>query len=65
MQGGLQSLEESIHNRVPILGLPFFSDQPQNVKKLTKLGIGLGLDPSNVSKDDFKRAIVEIIENPK
>lgn len=64
-QAGLQSTEEAITNHVPLLALPFMADQHFNAKKITKLGIGLHLKFSSLTKEEFKEAILEITGNPK
>ncbi|CAG9820048.1 unnamed protein product [Phaedon cochleariae] len=64
-QGGLQSIEESITNGVPMIGLPFMSDQPTNVKRITELGMGLGLDYRTMNKEQLRDAIIEVAENKK
>ncbi|XP_049819203.1 UDP-glycosyltransferase UGT5-like isoform X2 [Aethina tumida] len=64
-QGGVHSIEESLENGIPMLGLPFFVDQPQNVKKLILEGIGLGANLKTDSVDQIKRQITELIENNK
>lgn len=64
-QGGVHSIEESLENGIPMLGLPFFVDQPQNVKKLILEGIGLGANLKTDSVDHIKRQIIELIENNK
>lgn len=50
---------------VPLIGMPFFGDQPANVLKIIELGIGLGIDKLTVTKDDLKNAIIEVAENRK
>ncbi|CAH1164481.1 unnamed protein product [Phaedon cochleariae] len=62
-QGGLQSVEEAISYAVPMVGLPFITDQPGNIKKITDLGMGLGLDYRTMSKEQLKNAIMEVGEN--
>jgi len=42
--GGANSMMESIHSRVPMLVLPWFSDQYDNAKMVTKQGVGLHYD---------------------
>lgn len=39
------------------------SDQPMNVQKIVKMGIGLGVDPVSVSKEELKGCIIEVVEN--
>lgn len=64
-QGGIQSLEETLHSHVPIVGIPFFGDQFANVKRIVNKGCGLLIDYKNLNKDEFKKIIVEVIENEK
>ncbi|KAI7815526.1 UDP-glucuronosyltransferase [Rhyzopertha dominica] len=64
-QTGLQSTEEAIANETPMLAIPFAFDQFNLAKKVTKLGIGLNLDFSKLTKESFKAAIIEITDNPK
>ncbi|RZC32085.1 UDPGT domain containing protein [Asbolus verrucosus] len=64
-QGGLQSTEEAISRGVPLVGMPFMGDQPMNVQKLVEIGIAVGVDPVSVTKDELKKAIIEVAENCK
>ncbi|XP_031343048.1 UDP-glucuronosyltransferase 2B7-like [Photinus pyralis] len=64
-QGGLQSLEEGIYDNVPMVVLPFFADQPVNAKNIEEKGFGLALDYNKLTKQQFKAAILEVINNPK
>lgn len=64
-QGGLQSTEEAISRKVPLVGMPFMGDQPMNVQKIIDLGIGVGVDPVTVTQDQLKESIIEVAENRK
>ncbi|XP_063912832.1 UDP-glycosyltransferase UGT5-like [Zophobas morio] len=64
-QGGLQSIEEAVSRGVPLIGMPFMGDQPSNVQKIVDMGIGLGVDPSTVSKEELRQCIVNVAENNK
>ncbi|XP_063913101.1 UDP-glucuronosyltransferase 2B2-like [Zophobas morio] len=64
-QGGLQSIEEAVSRGVPLIGMPFMGDQPSNVQKIVDTEIGLGVDPSTVSKDELRQCIVNVAENNK
>ncbi|KAF2886213.1 hypothetical protein ILUMI_19960 [Ignelater luminosus] len=64
-QGGLQSMDEATHNYIPIVGIPFFGDQENNVKRIINKGIGLGLSFSTLDKSSLKEAILEVANNPK
>ncbi|KAI7815524.1 UDP-glucuronosyltransferase [Rhyzopertha dominica] len=59
-QTGLQSTEEAIANETPMLAILFAFDQFKLAKKVAKLGIGLNLDFSKLTKVNFKAAIIEI-----
>lgn len=64
-QGGLQSIEEAIVCKIPILVIPFIFDQDYNAKRIVQLGIGLSLDFGNVNEENLNRSILEIIMNPR
>ncbi|XP_031331314.1 UDP-glucuronosyltransferase 2A1-like isoform X1 [Photinus pyralis] len=64
-QGGLQSMDEAIYEHVPMVGIPFYGDQPFNVKKMVRKGFGLELDYRTLNKEQFKAAVLEVINNPK
>lgn len=65
MQGGLQSLEEAIHHEVPMIAMPFMSDQPENAKKLADLYMAQNIDHKTVTKDELRDAILEVARNKK
>ncbi|CAG9860676.1 unnamed protein product [Phyllotreta striolata] len=65
MQGGLQSIEETINNEVPLVGMPFFTDQPANLRKIEELGMGLMIDHVSLTKDKLKAALLEVAQNKK
>lgn len=64
-QAGYLSTEEAVVNRVPLLALPFFADQMLNARRYVALGIGSMLDFQTITKEIFKKAILEVIHNPK
>ncbi|CAH1113226.1 unnamed protein product [Psylliodes chrysocephalus] len=64
-QGGLQSLQESVLNGIPLIGIPFFGDQFTNVNKMVKKGYGLKIDRSTITKNALVTAIKEVIQKPK
>lgn len=64
-QGGCHSLEETIHSKVPILGMPFFGDQFSNIKRAELQGIGLSVDRHYLNKEILKNAILEVMTNKK
>ncbi|XP_063707080.1 UDP-glycosyltransferase UGT5-like isoform X2 [Culicoides brevitarsis] len=65
MQGGLQSMEETIDRGIPVVVIPFFGDQAANAEKIEDLGIGKKLNLEDLSYNSLKSCISEVIENPK
>ncbi|XP_045479047.1 UDP-glycosyltransferase UGT5-like isoform X2 [Harmonia axyridis] len=63
-QGGLQSMEEAIDSAVPMLGMPFYGDQNNNVNKMAHKKFGLKLSPKEMTKETLKAALKEVLENP-
>lgn len=59
------STEEAIYHGVPLLGIPFIGDQPQNAKKAKAQGFLLELDWNELTEETFLRAIDEVLSNPK
>ncbi|KAK4872336.1 hypothetical protein RN001_014365 [Aquatica leii] len=64
-QGGLQSIGEAFIAKVPMIGIPYLGDQPRNIRKLVENGFGLSLDYKTLDKEQFKKAIIEVVTNPK
>ncbi|XP_044755769.1 UDP-glucosyltransferase 2-like isoform X2 [Coccinella septempunctata] len=63
MQGGLQSMEETINYHVPVIGMPSHSDQTMNVDTAVKYGFGIGIDFDDITVENLKAAIMEIMTN--
>lgn len=64
-QGGLQSLEEAIVFKVPVLAIPFIFDQHYNAKRIVQLGIGLSLSFEDLNSQVFNKSIFEVATNPR
>ncbi|KYB26371.1 Ecdysteroid UDP-glucosyltransferase-like Protein [Tribolium castaneum] len=64
-QGGLQSMEEAVTNSVPLVGMPFIADQPLNVMKMVKMGIGRSVNHKTMTKETLKEVILDVIKNEK
>jgi len=61
--GGLLGVLEAVHSSVPIIGVPFFFDQPRNILKLVEQGSGIILDYETMTEDILYNAITTIINN--
>lgn len=64
-QGGLQSTEEAIRAQVPLIIIPFGSDQFQNGGRLQQLGIGKCLSRSELTEQVLNDTIHEVINNDR
>jgi glucuronosyltransferase len=63
--GGKLSLIEATTRGVPVVGIPVFGDQRQNMVRVVSLGSGLLIDFNNVTTDSLTWAIQEVFESPK
>jgi len=61
--GGLNSLQEAIYHSVPVLGLPFGTDQTLNLLRAAKDGYALKIDWKNVSEETLSESINELLHN--
>lgn len=62
--GGLHSLEETVFNAKPIVGVPFFADQYFNIKLAEENGYGKLVDYFEMTEELFENAIREVLSNP-
>ncbi|XP_050676852.1 UDP-glucosyltransferase 2-like [Leptidea sinapis] len=62
-QGGLQSIDESIEARVPMLCIPIMWDQWYNAARISKLNIGVQMNIREVTEKQFKEGILNIMQN--
>ncbi|WP_266145817.1 nucleotide disphospho-sugar-binding domain-containing protein, partial [Escherichia coli] len=65
MQGGLQSLNEAAYHGVPLLVIPFFSDQAHNAAKIQQSGIGVWLEYSDLTRDALLRDLRTLLHDNK
>ncbi|XP_046661711.1 UDP-glucosyltransferase 2-like [Homalodisca vitripennis] len=63
--GGLSSTIEAVYFGKPLIGLPFFADQYLNVKGMVSLGAAVQLNMDDLSEENIRAAIKEVIYNPK
>lgn len=64
-QGGIQSVEEAIHFKVPMLAIPFYGDQGHNSKIIERKEIGLRLQPEELNKEKFLEGILNVSTNAR
>uniref|UniRef100_A0A1B6DPF5 UDP-glucuronosyltransferase n=2 Tax=Clastoptera arizonana TaxID=38151 RepID=A0A1B6DPF5_9HEMI len=61
--GGLLGTIEAVHNAVPILGIPFFGDQMQNIAYLAQIGVAIQLDFVNITKESVSYAVKTLLND--
>lgn len=64
-QAGMQSLEEGIYYRVPMVGMPFFGDQLVNVDRMVNLGIAKSINCNTFTSEELRKAIREVATNKR
>ncbi|XP_072746870.1 UDP-glucosyltransferase 2-like isoform X2 [Anoplolepis gracilipes] len=64
-QGGLQSTEEAIFNAVPLIGIPIIADQYTHINKMISFGVGKCLNIEDVSRENLKASITDILNDKR
>ena len=49
LHGGMNGVNEALHSGVPIIVLPSFADQPANADRVAHHGLGIRLDPNDLT----------------
>ncbi|XP_048094154.1 UDP glucuronosyltransferase 5 family, polypeptide D1 isoform X2 [Alosa alosa] len=62
--GGTNGVQEAIYHGVPVLGIPLFFDQFDNLLRVRERGGGLILDLSELNQHTFHTSLQEITQNP-
>ncbi|KAL7838073.1 hypothetical protein AOLI_G00264770 [Acnodon oligacanthus] len=62
--GGTNGLYEAIYHGVPMVGIPLFADQPDNVLHMKTKGAAVMLEFNKMKTKDLKDALTEVINNP-
>ncbi|XP_050315571.1 UDP-glycosyltransferase UGT4-like [Anthonomus grandis grandis] len=60
-QGGMQSIDEALSRKVPMLVIPFIADQKTNSEKCVKLGIAESIDFNNFTPEELTTKIQKLI----
>nr|XP_033788724.1 UDP-glucuronosyltransferase 3A1-like [Geotrypetes seraphini] len=63
--GGLNSLMEAIYHGVPILGIPLFGDQFDNMVRAETKQIGIFMPSDQLTADKFAKAMRQILEDAR
>ncbi|XP_056402536.1 UDP-glucuronosyltransferase 3A1-like isoform X2 [Hyla sarda] len=63
--GGLNSLMEAVYHGVPIVGIPLFGDQNENMVRIKAKSMGTFIPPDQMKAENFANTIREVIENSR
>ncbi len=61
--GGMNSISEAFAYGVPMVVVPFMSDQPVNARRVEELGLGVQLDYHTLDKDVLKQTVLSLLGN--
>ncbi|XP_006896881.1 PREDICTED: UDP-glucuronosyltransferase 2A3 isoform X4 [Elephantulus edwardii] len=62
--GGTNGLYEAIYHGVPMVGLPMFADQPDNIAHMTAKGAAVDLNMNTMTSADLFNALKTVINDP-
>ncbi|DAA28626.1 TPA: UDP glucuronosyltransferase 2 family, polypeptide B17-like isoform 2 [Bos taurus] len=62
--GGTNGIYEAIYHGIPMVGIPLFADQPDNIAHMKAKGAAVSLDLETMSTRDLLNALNEVINNP-
>ncbi|XP_054259219.1 UDP-glycosyltransferase UGT5-like isoform X1 [Macrosteles quadrilineatus] len=63
--GGMLSTSEALHCGVPMVLIPMFGDQPNNVAHLAQAGVAIPLSYDNLSKETVLQALQSVLNDPR
>ncbi|XP_022361528.1 UDP-glucuronosyltransferase 2B31-like isoform X3 [Enhydra lutris kenyoni] len=61
--GGTNGIYEAIHHGIPMVGIPLFADQPDNLAHMKAKGVAVSLDFHTLSSTDLLNALRMVINN--
>ncbi|XP_026304574.1 UDP-glucuronosyltransferase 2B18 isoform X6 [Piliocolobus tephrosceles] len=62
--GGANGIYEAIYHGVPMVGIPLFADQPDNIAHMKIKGAAVQLDFDTMSSTDLANALKTVINDP-
>ncbi|XP_031433650.1 UDP-glucuronosyltransferase 2B15-like [Clupea harengus] len=62
--GGTNGLYEAIYHGVPMVGIPLFADQPDNLSHMKTKGAAVSLDFNKMESKDLVEALNTVINDP-
>lgn len=61
--GGTNGVQEAIYHGVPVVGLPLFFDQPDNISRLKAKGGAVVVDIATLDRHIFAEALTTVLHN--
>ncbi|RDD35917.1 2-hydroxyacylsphingosine 1-beta-galactosyltransferase [Trichoplax sp. H2] len=62
---GHNSMYEAAYHGVPVIGMPVFGDQPDNLQQLLRRGVAVGLNTGNLTVDGVINAIKTVVTDDR
>ncbi|XP_017372057.1 UDP-glucuronosyltransferase 2B7 [Cebus imitator] len=62
--GGANGIYEAIYHGIPMVGLPLFADQPDNIAHMMAKGAAVRVDFNTMSSTDLLNALKTVINDP-
>ncbi|XP_033502068.2 UDP-glucuronosyltransferase 2A1-like isoform X1 [Epinephelus lanceolatus] len=62
--GGTNGLYEAVYHAVPLVGVPLFADQPNNLAHFSRRGAAIVLDFNHLTSDKLTEALHAVINEP-
>ncbi|XP_076126344.1 UDP-glucuronosyltransferase 3A1-like [Alosa pseudoharengus] len=63
--GGQNSLLQAVYHAVPVLGVPLFGDQFDNLVRVEAKGLGLAVKPTDIQRDVLSGTVTTLITDPR
>ncbi|XP_049742073.1 UDP-glucuronosyltransferase 2B4-like isoform X3 [Elephas maximus indicus] len=62
--GGANGIYEAIYHGIPMVGIPLFADQPENIVRMKVKGAAVSLDMDTMTSTDLLNALKTVIYDP-
>ncbi|XP_010594015.2 UDP-glucuronosyltransferase 2B17-like isoform X3 [Loxodonta africana] len=62
--GGTNGIYEAIYHGIPMVGIPLFADQPENIDRMKAKGAAVSLDMNTMTSTDLLSALKTVINDP-
>nr|XP_023410876.1 UDP-glucuronosyltransferase 2B31-like isoform X3 [Loxodonta africana] len=62
--GGTNGIYEAIYHGIPMVGIPLFADQPDNIVRMKAKGAAVSLDMNTMTSTDLLNALKTVINDP-